>query len=85
MHRKPNILVVGSFMMDLIASTHKAPQSGETVKGIGFSTAPGGKGAGQEELEVRPGRGGVRALPEGDGAGPAFRLRRAAVREPGDP
>lgn len=45
--RKPNILVVGSFMMDLIASTNRAPNAGETVKGIGFSTAAGGKGANQ--------------------------------------
>ena len=31
MLKKPKILVVGSFMMDLIASTSLAPQSGETV------------------------------------------------------
>ena len=47
MLKKPKILVVGSFMMDLIASTHRAPNSGETVIGIKFSTAPGGKGANQ--------------------------------------
>lgn len=47
MLRKPNILVVGSFMMDLIASTHRVPNSGETVVGIKFQTAPGGKGANQ--------------------------------------
>ena len=47
MLKKPNILVVGSFMMDLIASTHRAPQSGETVIGLKFQTAPGGKGANQ--------------------------------------
>lgn len=47
MLRKPNILVVGSFMMDLIASTRRAPNSGETVVGLKFSTAPGGKGANQ--------------------------------------
>lgn len=46
LHR-PRILVVGSFMMDLIASTSRAPQSGETVLGEKFSTAPGGKGANQ--------------------------------------
>ena len=33
MLRKPKILVVGSFMMDLIASTRQAPKSGETVIG----------------------------------------------------
>lgn len=47
MLRKPNILVVGSFMMDLIASTRRAPNSGETVVGMKFQTAPGGKGANQ--------------------------------------
>lgn len=47
MLRKPKILVVGSFMMDLIASTRRAPQSGETVVGMKFQTAPGGKGANQ--------------------------------------
>lgn len=47
MLRKPNILVVGSFMMDLIASTSRAPAAGETVTGTAFHTAPGGKGANQ--------------------------------------
>jgi len=47
MLKKPKILVVGSFMMDLIASTRRAPNSGETVIGLKFSTAPGGKGANQ--------------------------------------
>lgn len=47
MLKNPNILVVGSFMMDLIASTRRAPNSGETVVGMKFSTAPGGKGANQ--------------------------------------
>ena len=46
MLKKPNILVVGSFMMDLIASTKRAPNSGETVIGLKFQTAPG-KGANQ--------------------------------------
>lgn len=45
--RRPRILVVGSFMMDLIASTERAPREGETVIGLGFKTAPGGKGANQ--------------------------------------
>ena len=47
MLKKPKILVVGSFMMDLIASTRRAPNSGETVIGLKFNTAPGGKGANQ--------------------------------------
>ena len=47
MLKKPKILVVGSFMMDLIASTKQAPKSGETIIGLKFQTAPGGKGANQ--------------------------------------
>lgn len=47
MIKKPKILVVGSLVMDLIASTSVAPKSGETVIGMNFSTAPGGKGANQ--------------------------------------
>lgn len=47
MLKKPRILVVGSFMMDLIASTSRAPNAGETVVGRKFTTAPGGKGANQ--------------------------------------
>lgn len=45
--KKPRILVVGSFMMDLIATAGRAPTSGETVVGEAFRTAPGGKGANQ--------------------------------------
>ena len=47
MHKKPRILVVGSFMMDLVALAGRAPELGETVIGSGFRTAPGGKGANQ--------------------------------------
>ena len=55
MLKKPNILVVGSFMMDLIASTKRAPNSGETVIGLKFQTAPGGKGANQAVAAARLG------------------------------
>ena len=47
MYKKPKILVVGSFMMDLIASAERAPNAGETVIGKKFTTAPGGKGVNQ--------------------------------------
>ena len=47
MNRKPKILVAGSFVMDLIASTERVPKSGQTVVGKSFRTAPGGKGANQ--------------------------------------
>lgn len=47
MKKKPNILVVGSYMMDLIASTTRVPNEGETVIGLKFNMAPGGKGNNQ--------------------------------------
>lgn len=47
MLKKPKILVVGSFMMDLTASAPRVPNMGETVIGTSFRTAPGGKGANQ--------------------------------------
>jgi Sugar kinases, ribokinase family len=55
MKRKPKILVVGSFVMDLIVSTEKFPNSGETVLGKSFRTAPGGKGANQAVQAARLG------------------------------
>lgn len=47
MLKKPKILVVGSFMMDLISSAPRVPNMGETVTGFDFRTAPGGKGSNQ--------------------------------------
>lgn len=47
MYKKPKILVVGSFVMDLIISARRFPSAGESVFGTGFATAPGGKGANQ--------------------------------------
>lgn len=47
MRTKPNILVVGSFVMDVIATTERVPNAGQTVYGKSFHTAPGGKGANQ--------------------------------------
>lgn len=55
MNRRPKILVVGSFVMDLIVSTEKFPGSGETVLGKSFRTAPGGKGANQAVQAARLG------------------------------
>lgn len=55
MQIKPKILVVGSFVMDLIVSTEKFPNSGETVLGTNFQTAPGGKGANQAVQAARLG------------------------------
>ena len=47
MIKKPNILVVGSFVMDQIAITNNFPREGETILGRKFQIAPGGKGANQ--------------------------------------
>lgn len=52
---KPKILVVGSLMMDLIVSTPRFPERGETVLGMSFTTAPGGKGANQAYQAARLG------------------------------
>ncbi len=54
-HRKPRILVVGSLVMDLIVSTPRFPNAGETVLGSSFTTAPGGKGANQAVQAARLG------------------------------
>ena len=53
--RPPKILVVGSFVMDLIVSTSRFPNSGETVLGLDYQTAPGGKGANQAVQAARLG------------------------------
>lgn len=42
MLKQPNLLAVGSFMMDLIASAPRVPNLAETVIGTSFQTAPGG-------------------------------------------
>ncbi|HEO8418140.1 TPA: ribokinase [Yersinia enterocolitica] len=49
------ILVIGSFMMDLIVRTPRAPQNGETIIGKNFSQLPGGKGANQAVAAARLG------------------------------
>lgn len=61
MQRKPRILVAGSFVMDLIASTKRAPQSGQTLMGESFHMAPGGKGANQAAQCARLGADTVMA------------------------
>ena len=53
--KPPRILVVGSFVMDLIVSTSRFPNKGETVLGLTYQTAPGGKGANQAVQAARLG------------------------------
>lgn len=50
------ITVFGSINMDLIATTDRLPEPGETVAGTDFSTAAGGKGANQALAARRAGR-----------------------------
>ncbi|MFN7103658.1 MAG: ribokinase, partial [Pseudorhizobium sp.] len=70
------ITVLGSINMDLIATTARLPEPGETVAGNGFATAAGGKGANQA-LAARRAGSGVRmvgAVGEDEFAGPALAL-----------
>ena len=47
LHMQKSIVVIGSFVEDLIVQTNKMPLKGETVFGNSFSHADGGKGANQ--------------------------------------
>ncbi|MGH0598964.1 ribokinase [Bacillus mycoides] len=51
----PNIAVVGSISMDLVAVSKIRPKAGETVIGEAFHTIPGGKGANQAVAAARLG------------------------------
>ncbi len=42
-----SIIVFGSINLDLVTRTHRLPKPGETLAGISFFTASGGKGANQ--------------------------------------
>jgi ribokinase len=53
--KAPEIVVVGSTMMDMIAYVKRAPSSGETVIGDSFSLGFGGKGANQAVMASRLG------------------------------
>ncbi|NEW28126.1 ribokinase [Nocardia cyriacigeorgica] len=55
--REPVIAVLGSINMDLVTTTERRPEPGETVLGTGFTMVPGGKGANQA---VAAGRAGGR-------------------------
>ena len=52
---KPIVAVVGSINMDLVVKTAILPGPGQTVRGKGFSTIPGGKGANQAVAAARLG------------------------------
>lgn len=53
--RTPQIVVVGSINMDLVARMSRLPRPGETLHGDRFETIPGGKGANQAVAAARLG------------------------------
>jgi ribokinase len=54
-HSQQAIVVVGSINIDLVAKAERIPVSGETVRGIEFTTHSGGKGANQAVAIARLG------------------------------
>jgi ribokinase len=74
------ITVFGSVNMDLIATTARLPEPGETVAGTSFATAAGGKGANQALAAARAGSGVrmVAAVGEDEFAAPALALLKGA-------
>jgi len=52
---RPQVVVVGSLNMDLVARTPRQPLPGETLTGTTFATLPGGKGANQAVALARLG------------------------------
>src|SRR5690625_3649226 len=55
MSEKPRVCVVGSINMDMVTTTKKMPDQGETVLGETFEMYPGGKGANQAIAAARLG------------------------------
>ena len=47
MRTKPRIVVVGSLVVDFVATAPRLPRKGETILGETFGMFPGGKGANQ--------------------------------------
>lgn len=54
-YKKPKVTVIGSASMDLVVTSSKRPEAGETVLGESFRTVPGGKGANQAVAAARLG------------------------------
>ncbi|WP_373893755.1 ribokinase [Virgibacillus sp. CBA3643] len=55
MNSHPRVCVIGSINMDLVTTTQRMPDKGETIIGEKFETYPGGKGANQAIAAVRLG------------------------------
>ncbi len=72
----PEIVVVGSANMDLVATTPKLPRPGETTLGHDFRQIPGGKGANQAIAAVRAGgRAGLLGAIGSDSLGVTVKAR----------
>ena len=54
-HTRPQIVVLGSINMDLVARCHLLPQAGETLIASSLAEIPGGKGANQAVAASRAG------------------------------
>lgn len=54
-HKRPNIYVVGSFVMGLTIQVPRMPVKGETLIGKNFNFGPGGKGVNQAIAVARAG------------------------------
>ncbi|MFS0785217.1 ribokinase [Shouchella sp. 1P09AA] len=52
---KPKVTVIGSINMDMVTTTPRVPNQGETIIGEAFQTAFGGKGANQAVAAARLG------------------------------
>ncbi len=77
----PELTVVGSINLDLVALAERLPRPGETVSGATFARYPGGKGANQA---VAAARLGARVRMIGCvGGGPAAAEATAGLREAG--
>ena len=55
MAKRPRIVVVGSLVMDFVATAAELPKPGETLLGTHFGMYPGGKGANQAVQAARLG------------------------------
>ena len=53
--RSPQVVVIGSINMDMVARSARLPAPGETLVGEAFEMAPGGKGANQAVAAARLG------------------------------
>ena len=52
---RPDLTVVGSINLDLVARVERLPRPGETISGADFARIPGGKGANQAVAAARLG------------------------------